>query len=279
MNITVAKTIHNMRKIRHSLKGNVGFVPTMGYLHDGHISLVKLAQEENDHVIVSIFVNQKQFGSNKDFQRYPRDTERDLDLLEKTKTDVVFLPEAEELYPAGYETYVSLGEITKKLEGAIRPGHFTGVVTVLSKLFNIIEPTKAYFGQKDAQQVIVVKKMVADLNIPIDIIVGETLREPDGLAMSSRSVFLNDSERKEAAVIYQSLCLAKELFAKEENNAGKIKSEMKNLIHGTKGVIDYISIANPQTFEETTIIENGALISISVRFGKTRLIDNIFLKK
>ncbi len=279
MNIAVIKTIHNMRKIRHSLKGSVGFIPTMGYLHDGHISLVKLAQKENDHVIVSIFVNQKQFGSNEDFQRYPRNTKRDLDLLEKTKTDVVFLPEAEELYPAGYETYVSPGEITKKLEGAIRPEHFTGVVTVLSKLFNIIEPTKAYFGQKDAQQVIVVKKMVADLNIPIDIIVGETLREPDGLAMSSRSVFLNASERKEATVIYQSLCLAKELFSKEENNAGKIKSEMKNLIHATKGVIDYISIANPQTFEETTIIENGALVSISVRFGKTRLIDNIFLKK
>lgn len=277
MSIKVIKTIKEMRKFRQSLSRSIGFVPTMGYLHAGHLSLVKLAKKENDYIIVSIFVNPKQFGPNEDFQKYPRDTDRDLRMLKKEKVDVVFLPDISELYPAGFETYISIEEITNRLEGAIRPGHFKGVATVVAKLFNIIQPARAYFGQKDAQQVVVIKKMATDLNIPVDLIIGKIVRETDGLALSSRNVYLNTKERKEATIIFKSLCLAQELVKKGERNSKKIKSEMEKLINTTSGKIDYISIADKQSLDEVKQIDKEALVSLAVRFGKTRLIDNIFI--
>lgn len=271
------KTIAEIQKIRTSLHGTIGFIPTMGFLHEGHLSLVKRSQEENDHTIVSIFVNPKQFGPNEDFQKYPRDIQKDLILLESTKTDIVFMPPLDELYPVDYETYVNLNELSTKLEGKVRPGHFTGVATVLTKLFNLIQPTHAYFGQKDAQQVVVVKKMVKDLNFALRVVVCDTLRESDGLAMSSRNVFLNPQERKQATILYQSLCLAKDMFEKEETDPHKIKHAMERLIQTTSGKIDYISVADSQTLEEIETVSIGSVISLAVRFGTTRLIDNIII--
>lgn len=203
-------TITQMRQFRKKIKADVGFIPTMGFLHAGHLSLVKRAQKENDVVIISIFVNPKQFGLKEDFQAYPRDTQRDLALLETTGREiVVFLPTPAEMYPDSYFTSVNIDDITTRLEGKVRPGHFQGVATVVTKLFNITQPTRAYFGQKDAQQVTVMRKMVEDLNMPLEIVVGDTVREKDGLAMSSRNVFLNDVNRKESIVISQALNLAK----------------------------------------------------------------------
>lgn len=274
----VIKTISTMRQFRNSLKGSVGFIPTMGYLHAGHLSLVKLAQKENDMVIISIFVNPKQFGPTEDFQSYPRDTERDLTLLETTgKEIIVFLPTPEEMYPDGYLTSVNVEEITTRLEGKVRPGHFQGVATIVTKLFNIIQPTRAYFGQKDAQQVVVMKKMVEDLHVPVEIVVGETVRETDGLAMSSRNVFLNEKNRKEAIVISKSLALAKKMFDQGEHDAKKIISAIQKLIETTSGIVDYISIVDPYTLKDIKIIKKSALVSLAVRYGKTRLIDNIIL--
>jgi pantoate--beta-alanine ligase len=274
----IIKNIVAIKQLRSTLAGTVGFIPTMGYLHEGHLSLITRAKKETDHVIVSIFVNPKQFGPNEDFQNYPRDEKKDLALLKKAGTDSVFLPTVKEFYPEDYETHVSLEKITQKLEGAVRPGHFTGVATVLTKFFNLIQPTHSYFGQKDAQQVVVVKKMVRDLNFSTKIIVGGTQREKDGLAMSSRNVFLNLRERKEATVLYKSLSLAKDMFEKKETNAKKIIHAMEKLIQTTSGKIDYISIANPKTLEELATIKKGTLISIAVRFGNTRLIDNVIIE-
>lgn len=278
MKTKVIKTIAHMRQFRKGVQGSVGFIPTMGFLHAGHLSLVTKAQQENDVVIISIFVNPKQFGPKDDFQTYPRDTDRDLALLETTgKEVVVFLPTPEEMYPDGYETSVNVDDITTRLEGKVRPGHFQGVATVVTKLFNITQPTRAYFGQKDVQQVVVMKKMVEDLNMPLEIIVCNTVREADGLAMSSRNVFLDDVNRKQAVVLSKALRLALGLFDEGEYNAEKIKNAMKKLIHTSSGVIDYISIANPKTLHEVKTIEKKALVSLAVRFGKTRLIDNIIL--
>jgi len=279
MSIKTVETIEKMRKTRENLSGKIGFVPTMGYLHEGHLSLVKLAQKECDHVIVSIFVNPKQFLPNEDLNKYPRNIKKDLELLKKVNTDIVFLPKTEEFYSNDFETYISLEKLPLKLEGKSRPGHFTGVATVVSKFFNIIQPTHAYFGQKDAQQVLVMKKMIEDLNFPIKIVVGETIRESDGLAMSSRNVFLDKKERQEAAVIYKSLSLAEKLFKSGEKDTEKIVKEIEKLINKTSGKIDYISISDLKTLEELERIEKQALVSIAVKFGKTRLIDNILLNK
>src|SRR6185369_8844724 len=273
----IVKIISEIENLRKSFAGTIGFIPTMGYLHEGHLSLVKLAQKENALVFVSIFVNPKQFSPNEDLQSYPRDTDRDIALLEQVNVDVLFLPTPTEMYPEGFETEVSLSNLPQRLEGAVRPGHFTGVATVLTKLFHIVQPTAAYFGRKDAQQVAVVKKMVKDLNFPIKIIVGETIREADGLAMSSINVFLSPAERKEASVLYQSLSLAEKMFKDGETDTEKIKTEMTKLIEAKSGMIDYISFANEQ-LDEVAEVKNGTLVSLAVRFGKTRLIDNIVIK-
>jgi pantoate--beta-alanine ligase len=272
----IVATIAEFSKLRSKLAGPVGFVPTMGYLHEGHLSLVRQAKTENPSVVASIFVNPTQFGPKEDFARYPRDPERDLAMLEKEGTDIVFMPAAEEMYPPGFNSWVEVGGLTGKLEGAARPGHFRGVATVVAKLFNIVRPDRAYFGQKDAQQLLVIKKMVKDLDMGIEIIAAPTVREPDGLAMSSRNTYLSAEERKQAAVLYQSLKLAQRLYAGGEEDAKAIKEQMTALI-GQQPLadIEYISIADSETLDELDEVKPQALVSMAVRFGKTRLIDNV----
>lgn len=256
-------------------------MPTMGYLHEGHLSLVKLAREANSVVAVSIFVNPAQFGPNEDFTRYPRDMERDFRMLEGAGVDWVFTPTPEEIYPPGYSTYVQVRGITGRLEGAARPGHFDGVATVVAKLFNIVQPHRTYFGQKDAQQVVVIKRMVADLAFPIEIVVGETLREPDGLAMSSRNSYLKGDERQAAPVLYKSLQAAKKLWNAGERRGSLLRDAMSRVVaEEPLARPDYVSIADPYTLEELDDIGNAteALASLAVRIGATRLIDNVVMR-
>jgi len=274
----VIETIAEMKKARRVLKEPVGFVPTMGFLHEGHISLVKEAKTKNKSVVVSIFVNPTQFGPKEDLASYPRDLKRDLAMLEKAGTDVVFVPKDGEIYPAGYDTWVDVDKLTKRLEGASRPTHFRGVTTVVAKLFNIVEADNAYFGQKDAQQALVIQKMAADLNMNTRVIVCPTVREADGLAMSSRNTYLTPEQRKAAPVLHKSLMLAKDLYDKGECDAKKIHGQMTALIQKEPlAVIDYVSIADPETLEELDVIQGRALVSMAVRVGKTRLIDNVTL--
>ncbi len=268
-----------MKRIRRQLTQPVGIVPTMGYLHEGHLTLVRNAKAENASAVATIFVNPTQFGPKEDFAKYPRNPQRDLAMLEKEGTDVVFMPTVEEMYPPKCNTWVVVEKVTERLEGAARPGHFRGVATVVAKLFNIVEPTKAYFGQKDAQQVVVIKKMVADLNMNVEVVVVPTVREPDGLAMSSRNVYLNPQERQGATVLYKSLQMAQQLQAKGERNSEQIRQQMTSLIKKEPlANIEYISIADADTLEELDTIKVPAVISMVVRFGKTRLLDNIILK-
>jgi len=275
----VVPTIAEMREIRKQLPESIGFVPTMGYLHEGHLELVRRAKAENKIVVVSIFVNPTQFLPHEDFNSYPRDIPRDLAMLKKVKTDFVFTPSVAEIYPPQFNTWVEVKKVTDRLEGASRPGHFRGVATVVAKLFNIVAPTRAYFGQKDAQQVIVVKKMVAELNMNLEIVVVPTVREPDGLAMSSRNVYLNPKERQTALVLYKALTLAQQLWSKGENDAEKLRQEMRALIQKEPlASIDYVSIADPVTLEELNKAKPGAVVSMAVSIGKTRLIDNKVLE-
>ena len=275
----VVRTIAELRELRRCLTGLVGFVPTMGYLHEGHLALVKHARAENAIVVVSIFVNPTQFGSSEDLGTYPRDLDRDLRLLEKEKTDIVFVPFEEEMYLSEFSTWVDVEKVTERLEGASRPGHFRGVATVVAKLFNIVQPTKAYFGQKDAQQAIVIKRMVADLNMDIEIVVVPTVRESDGLAMSSRNIYLSPKERQAATVLFKALSLAKQLWQGGEKDADKIRQQMTSLIQREPlAKIDYVSIANVDTLEELKVIDRLALASLAVRIGQTRLIDNMTLE-
>ncbi len=275
----IVRTISDMKLLRPRLTKPVGFVPTMGFLHEGHLSLVRRARSENSRVIVSIFVNPTQFGPNEDFETYPRDTERDLALLKQENTDVVFMPEPEEIYPPSAGTWVEVEGITEILEGISRPGHFRGVATVVTKLFNITEPTSAYFGQKDAQQARVIQKMVADLFMNLEIIVCATVREPDGLAMSSRNVYLKGKERKAALILYKSLQLAQSLWNSGERHAGKIRDEIVFLIESEPlAHIDYVSVAETETLQEIEDeIEYQALLSMAVKVGKPRLLDSIVL--
>lgn len=274
----VISQIDDFRLARRDTRGEVGFVPTMGYLHEGHLVLVRRARQENDLAVVSIFVNPAQFGPKEDYARYPRDTERDLDLLDKERTDFVFMPSAEDMYPPSCSTWVDVDGVTEKLEGASRPGHFRGVSTVVAKLFNIVEFTRAYFGQKDAQQVVVIKKMVSDLNMNVEVVVVPTVRESDGLAMSSRNVYLEQKERQAALVLWKSLNLAQELRSKGERNADTVRKAMEELISKEPlARIDYVSVANPENLVELTDLNQPALVSMAVYIGKTRLIDNMML--
>ncbi|HEY79221.1 MAG TPA: pantoate--beta-alanine ligase, partial [Dehalococcoidia bacterium] len=243
--MNVVNTIAEMRVLRRQLAETVGFVPTMGFLHEGHLSLVRQARDENASVIVSIFVNPTQFGPSEDFEQYPRDTERDLAFLAGEGTDVVFMPSAAEMYPERFDSWVEVGELTRRLEGAIRPGHFRGVTTVVAKLFNIVQPTRAYFGQKDTQQAAVIRKMTADLDMNLEVITLPTVREPDGLAMSSRNTYLDPEQRRAATVLYRALSLARELRARGESNAGEIRRKMAELIQQEPlATIEYISVAD-----------------------------------
>ncbi len=275
----VVEKIAGMREARRQLAGPMGLVPTMGYFHEGHLSLVRQARAENSSVVVSIFVNPTQFGPGEDFRGYPRDTERDLALLEKERADIVFMPAAAEMYPPQFDSWVDVGGVAGRLEGASRPGHFRGVTTVCAKLFNIIQPTRAYFGEKDAQQVIVIKKMVADLNMNLEIVPLPTVREPDGLAMSSRNTYLNPGQRRAAAVLYQALTLAQKLWSQGEKDAGRLRQEMKALIAKEPlAKIDYVSVADVITLDEMDAVRTPALVSLAVKINKTRLIDNIVLQ-
>lgn len=267
-----------MKKLRNEIEGTIGFVPTMGYLHEGHVSLVKLAREANETVIVSIFVNPTQFGPNEDFESYPRDMERDFAMLEPY-TDYVYTPNRADMYPEGYNTWVEVQELTQRLEGASRPTHFNGVTTIVAKLFNTVRPAKAYFGQKDAQQLAVIRKMVKDLDMDLEIVGCPIIREPDGLAMSSRNSYLKPDERKAAAVLRRSLDLAEKLYADGERNAGEIRKQMTELINREPlAHIDYVSVADNETLEELEVISSPALISIAVKIGIPRLLDNTVLK-
>jgi len=272
----VLKTINEIKKLRLKLPEPVGFVPTMGYLHEGHLVLVRQARAESSSVVVSIFVNPTQFGPQEDFKKYPRDPKRDLALLEKEKVDVVFMPSVVEMYPPQFSSWVEVGKVSERLEGVSRPGHFRGVATVVAKLFNIVQPDRAYFGQKDAQQLVVIKKMVAELNMNLEVVGVPTVREPDGLAMSSRNIYLNPEERKAALVLYQALTLAQKLWSQGEKDAQAIRQKMTGLIQKQPlANIDYISIADAETLDELDTVRPPAIVSLAVKIGRTRLIDNV----
>lgn len=277
----VYKNIRSLtKKVREIKKRGckIGFVPTMGFLHDGHASLMRRARKDTDCVIVSIFVNPVQFGPNEDFKRYPRDLTRDLEICKKEGVDIIFSPEPKEMYPENYVTYVDVEKITDTLCGSSRPGHFRGVATVVMKLFNITIPDIAYFGQKDAQQAVVIKKMAEDLDMGLKIKVMPIVRERDGLAMSSRNIYLNNKERVQAQAIYRSLKAAEGLFSKGERRSGKIIGRMKKIIRGqSEAKIDYIKIVDADNLKDIENISGRALAAAAVWFGKTRLIDNVQL--
>jgi len=274
----IVSSLSDLRTTRLSLEGKVGLVPTMGYLHEGHLSLVRQAKAENQHVIVTIFVNPTQFGPSEDLSKYPRDLERDLNLLRPLGVDVVWTPTAEIMYPPGYQTWVEVEALTKGLEGAMRPGHFKGVTTVVTKLFNATQPTKAYFGQKDAQQAAVIRRMVLDLNFPLEMVVCPTMREADGLAMSSRNKYLNEAERKAAPVLSRALSVAKEAYEAGERQVAVLREKMMSVLTAEPlAQVQYVAFTDFDTLEEVELIQGKLLISMAVFFGKTRLIDNIVL--
>jgi len=257
-------------------KMKIGLVPTMGFLHKGHLSLIDKAKELSDKIIVSIFVNPTQFGAGEDYRKYPRDENRDLKLLREKEVDAVFIPKTKEIYPEGFKTSCHVSELSKKYCGSSRPGHFEGVTTVVLKLFNITQPDIAVFGEKDYQQYIIIKKMSEDLNLPIKIIPSPIIREKDGLAMSSRNTYLNREQRKEAAIVYESLLTAKDLVKKGKHETGFLKKKMTGLIESKKYTrIDYIEFINPETLKKVKKIEKPTRILMAVWVGKTRLIDNI----
>jgi pantoate--beta-alanine ligase len=274
----IVTTLPELRRVRPLLAGPVGFVPTMGYLHAGHISLVRTAKAECASVTASIFVNPTQFGPNEDLAKYPRDLPRDLALLEAAGVDLVWTPTVEVMYPLGFQTWVEVDGLTRPLEGEVRPGHFRGVTTVVAKLFNAVRPDKAYFGQKDAQQAAVIRRMTEDLDFPIDIVICPTLREADGLAMSSRNVYLNPAERQAATVLFHALSAARTAFASGERNAEKLRALVRNMVAAEPMArLQYVSCADYDTLEELETLRGRALISMAVYMGKTRLIDNIVL--
>jgi pantoate--beta-alanine ligase len=280
----IISKVKEMQKVADELRKEgkiIGVVPTMGYLHEGHLSLIRLAKEKSDVVITTIFVNPLQFAPNEDYDRYPRDFERDVKLAQSAGCDIIFHPSVEEMYPQNFLTYVEVDKLTKVLEGEFRPTHFRGVTTVVAKLFNITKPHIAVFGQKDAQQALIIKQMVRDLNFDIEIIVAPIIREPDGLAMSSRNVYLSDSERKDATVLYESLKLAEKLIENGERNSKNIILKMEELIKSKPTAkIDYIAIVEPETLEKVETLSEGKeyLIALAVRIGSTRLIDNTIVK-
>jgi len=275
----IHETIQAFRQARRTFTGTLGVVPTMGYLHEGHLALVRHAKAACDHVAVTIFVNPTQFGPNEDLRRYPRDLQRDLHLLEQEGVGLVFVPSVAELYPQPYRTFVDVEGVTAPLEGARRPGHFRGVATVVCKLFNIVGADRAYFGQKDAQQTVVIKQMVRDLHMPTEIVVVPTVREHDGLALSSRNVYLNSEQRRAAPVLFRSLQTAQALYNNGERSAETIRTTAEQILaQEPLAQIDYVSVADAQTLDEIVDqIHNGALLSLAVRFGTTRLIDNLVL--
>jgi pantoate--beta-alanine ligase len=275
----VIETIKRFRAARRELSGSLGLAPTMGYLHEGHLALVEQAAAENDHVAASIFVNPTQFGPNEDFGSYPRDPGRDLSMLQAAGVALVFMPPVREMYPDGFQTYVEVTGVSAGLEGARRPGHFRGVATVVAKLFNVVQPDRAYFGQKDAQQVAVIRRMVADLSMPLEIRVVPTVRAPDGLALSSRNSYLTPEQRTAASVLYRALLAAKARYDDGERSPDSLKRAMNSVLASEPlAEIDYVSTADAGTLAELERPTEGPiLLSMAVRIGRTRLIDNLIL--
>jgi len=276
----VIETLAQAGDERARMEGSVGFVPTMGYLHEGHLSLVRRARTESDHVVVSIFVNPIQFGPGEDYDRYPREPERDLRLLEAEHVDVIFAPTVEEMYPPGFDDWVEVhGPLVSRIEGAARPGHFRGVTTVVARLFRIIRPHHAYFGQKDAQQLRVIRQMVRDRALPVEIVPLPTIRDMDGLALSSRNVYLSPKEREATLVLPRALALAQEMFQEQGVwDADLVRSSLEQYIRRVPGVnLEYVSIADEETLEELDAIDRPALVLLAARVGFTRLIDNTLL--
>lgn len=257
----------------------VGFVPTMGALHEGHLSLIRRCRRENDITIVSIFVNPAQFGPAEDLSKYPRRLRTDARLCKSAQVDILFYPKASRVYPSGYKTYVTVEGLSRILCGEFRPGHFRAVATIVTKLFNIVRPDTAYFGQKDAQQAIIIKRAVQDLNIPVNIMVAPIVREKDGLAMSSRNTYLSPGERKDAAILYQALTAAKDLINKGNSNASAVIRRIKDVINSKKSVrIQYISVVEPNELRPVREIKGRVLIAVAVYIGRTRLIDNLMAR-
>ena len=278
----IVNRISRMRELVKDIKKEnktIGFVPTMGCLHDGHLSLVTEARRMSDVVIVSIFVNPKQFGPNEDYEKYPRDITQDADILLKENVDYIFYPSADEMYPEIFKTYIDVAELSNKLCGKSRPGHFRGVTTVVMKLLNIVQPHFAFFGQKDAQQVIIIKRMIKDLNADVEIIALPILRDVDGLALSSRNLYLNEEERKAAVLIFRSLQQAHKSIKNGEKRSNKLMQEIKKCIETEPlAKIDYVEMVELDNLNPVKSIEKSVLIALAVFIGKTRLIDNIIVE-
>lgn len=276
------KTVENIPdlwKLRRAMSGTVGLVPTMGFLHEGHMTLVEESKKKCDHTVVSIFVNPTQFGPNEDLETYPRDLPRDLGMLKREGVDMVWLPTPEIMYPPGFQTWVDVEEVTLPLEGTKRSGHFRGVTTVVSKLFNGVLPDKVFFGQKDAQQIAVIKQMTHDLNFPVKIMTVPTAREKDGLAMSSRNMYLTEEQRKAAIVLYRALQNARYAYEEGQRDGDRLRRVMIDMINAEPyAKIDYVSCADRETLQELDIVTDGALLSMAVFIAKTRLIDNWILE-
>jgi len=276
--ITEIDKMKTYAKIMRKDSKVIGFVPTMGYFHEGHLSLMRAARKQCDTVIVSVYVNPAQFGPKEDLTKYPRQIQRDEELARIEGADVIFVPRDEDMYPEGYSTYVNVEGLTEKLCGKARPGHFRGVTTIVMKLFEIIKPEIAYFGQKDAQQAFVIQKMIKDLNLDITMKILATVREKDGLAMSSRNSYLKKSERKEAPVVYQALLEAERMVQRGENSAKVMTKAMRETIKkASSAKIDYISVVDTKSLEDVVTIKNEALVTAAVLIGKTRLIDNVIV--
>ncbi len=275
----IVKEIAELKKLVKQIKNKkkiIGFVPTMGYLHEGHLSLIRIAHKHSDYVVCSIFVNPIQFGPNEDFNRYPRDLKRDEGLLKSERVDLLFYPKLKAMYPDDYKTYVEVEELSSILCGRSRSGHFRGVATVVLKLFNIVQPDIAVFGEKDYQQAVIIKQMVKDLNLDVKIITGPIVREPDGLAMSSRNTYLSPEERINATVLYQALTWARNSFYKENIKSPEyLITQMRQMIETKGGQVDYITIVNKNILTPVKFIKKGDRILLAVFFGRTRLIDNI----
>lgn len=279
-NMRTVTTIKEMQALSDEMRKDkrIGFVPTMGYLHEGHLALVRKARELGDIVVASIFINPTQFGPKEDLAKYPRDFDRDASLLEQEKTDIIFYPDSKEMYPKGYSTYVQVRDLQNFLCGKSRVGHFVGVATVVTKLFNIVRPHFAVFGQKDYQQLKIIERMVQDLNMDLEIIGYPTIRENDGLAMSSRNTYLSPEERSRALLIPTSLTEAERLFRNGTRDASLLKREVERILKSKEGVdIEYVSITDPETLEDVEQIKDKALVAIACHVGKTRLIDNTVL--
>ena len=272
------RSVAEMASARAEAERPLGLVPTMGALHEGHLSLVRRARIENSSVVVTIFVNPTQFAPNEDLAAYPRDPDRDLSLLDSEGVDAVFMPPSEEVYPAGFDTWISVERTSAPLEGEARPGHFRGVATVVCKLFNIVRPDRAYFGQKDAQQLQVIRRLNADLNLDVEVTAMPTIREADGLAMSSRNAYLSPEQRRAAPVLYAALQAAQDLHADGVRQAAAVREAMQRVLAAEPlAQPEYVSVADPDTLAELDQIDGHALVSLAVRIGATRLIDNVVL--